>query len=128
MPTRLLLVEDHEFVGDMLARLFKRQDDLTLAGLARSLAQARTWLETDTPDLVLADFSLPDGDGTELVRELAASHPDLPCLMVSGYKDPAHIKAAREAGARGYALKSEPQFILDAVRRVLEGDGFVELV
>ena len=47
-------------------------------------------------DLVVTDFSMPEMNGLEFIRRVHVSHPNLPCLLVTGYadvSDPANASA-----------------------------------
>jgi DNA-binding NarL/FixJ family response regulator len=68
---RLLLVEHNLLFGEGLALLLKWQTGLSCV-YARSLAEAKGILEdaNQKPACVKVDLDLPDGDGTELLKEL----------------------------------------------------------
>lgn len=117
---RLLLIEDDGRLAGMVA------DYLGQAGFrvehAATVAQARQALWRQTPDLVLMDVMLPDGDGLALTAEwrqqprLAA----LPILMLTARGDPADRILGLELGADDYLPKPfEPRELLARVRALL---------
>lgn len=77
---------------------------------------------TANVDLALIDTRLPGMNGIELVKQLQARHPDLPCLMYSGHGETTYVEQALDAGARGYVLKGDPDELPTAIRRVLNGE------
>ncbi len=77
--TRILLVEDDPAQRLLLASYLRQDGFLVLE--AESLTQSRELLGQGTPDLVLLDLNLPDGDGLELARELLLQH--LPVIIVT---------------------------------------------
>ena len=72
----LLIVEDDRALGDGV-RLALQHPDLE-AVLCRSLAEARTALESRTFDLLILDVGLPDGSGLDLLRQIRQTSAPLP--------------------------------------------------
>ena len=69
-----MLVEDHVAFREALALLLTHQSDLEVVAQAGSLAEAREALDGRLDarlDVAVVDLSLPDGDGSELIRERA---------------------------------------------------------
>jgi DNA-binding NarL/FixJ family response regulator len=104
-PHRVLLVEDDAPTREHLARAVEAQPGLALMGRAASLAEARTLLARETPDVLLADLGLPDGSGIQLIRELRARAPASAAMVITTFGDEKTVIAAIEAGASGYLLK-----------------------
>ena len=100
---RVLLVEDHAVIREAMASSLAAEPDMEVAGQAGSLSEARAFLEEDrgSVDVVLVDLGLPDGRGTELIRELRASHPEAQSLVLSAILNRAETARAVEGGARG---------------------------
>lgn len=119
MQLLILLVDDHPAVRRGLALVLEAESlgrCLEAACCADALAIARR----ESPDLALVDLSLKDEDSLALVSDLRAL--GTPVLVCSLHEDPAHVKQALAAGARGYITKPEaPLGIARAVRAVLDG-------
>ncbi|MEA2562309.1 MAG: hypothetical protein QOH06_3813 [Acidobacteriota bacterium] len=65
---------------------------------------------------------MPFVDGLEATRRLQKTQPGARVLVLSIHDDPSWVRAAFEAGARGYLTKiSAPEEIGTAVREVLKG-------
>lgn len=124
-PPRVLIVDDHPFVGESLRELLDDEMGVDDCTVARSAEEALDRLDGSRPQLALIDVSLPRMDGISLVREVRARRPDLPCLMLSGHGDPSFARRALDAGARGYVLKGEAIEIFSAIEKVLAGDVYV---
>jgi DNA-binding NarL/FixJ family response regulator len=108
-------------------RLSLEGTEFRLAGEAATLAEARELVERRRPDLLLLDFNLSDGTGTELLRELRGAGVDAPAVVMTAHKAPGFNEQAREAGAQGSVLKTgNVDELLDALRTVLEGDEFFD--
>jgi DNA-binding NarL/FixJ family response regulator len=125
--TSILLVEDHASFRQALAFMFEREQEFVVTGQAGSLAEARAFLRK-TPDMVdvaVVDLALSDGDGFELIEELA-SRPDVMTLVLSASLEPARFARAVEAGAAGVLHKSAAiGEVVEAVRRLKSGEALL---
>src|SRR5919112_1768379 len=73
-PIRVALVDDHQLIADLLARALDRhRERFEFIGNAPRLADVGPLLREEPADVVLVDYSLPDGRGSELLR-LARRH------------------------------------------------------
>jgi two-component system CheB/CheR fusion protein len=94
---RILLVEDSHNVRDAFTMLL-RADGATVVAVGSGRA-ALARVATDSFDVVLSDYGLPDMRGDDLVRAVrACSKPGTRTLVVTGYGEP-HVTRARRAGA-----------------------------
>src|ERR1051325_3893822 len=121
---RVLLVDDHAVVRFGIAQLINHQSDLEVCGEEEDASHALGAIEKVSPDLVIADISLKDSSGLELMRNIKAQHPKLPVLVVSSHDENIYAEVAFRAGALGYLMKEEAlEKILTAIRRVLSEIG-----
>lgn len=74
---------------------------------AGSVADAVRQVTLLQPELALVDIGLPDGDGLELSKKLAAAVPSVRIVLVSADSDATTQARAREAGAVGFIAKSD---------------------
>lgn len=100
---RVLVVEDELFLNKVICQFiaFKRSQPLE----ALTLALARQRIQDESPDLILLDQHLPDGDGLDLVAELAEQGVGIPVIMMSGDDDQALMVSAFEAGVEDFLIK-----------------------
>ena len=120
---RVFLVEDHPVMRAGFAQLVNFQDDLAVCGQAGSTAAAIREIPDAKPDLVIVDISLPDGGGIDLIKDLAARDPGLPCIVFSTHDEKIYAERALRAGARGYIMKQEPvEHVLKSIRAALRGE------
>ena len=68
VPTRVLLIDDHDLIRQGLARAFERHDDFDVAGQAASVGEGLRLFASLKPDVVITDVRLPDGTGLDLVQ------------------------------------------------------------
>ena len=124
--TRILLVDDHAVVRFGTAHLINQSGDLEVCGEEEDAAHALSAIEKVKPDLVIADISLKDSSGLELMRNIKAQYPKMPVLVVSSHDESIYAEIAFRAGALGYLMKEEAlDKILTAIRRVLGGAIYV---
>ena len=116
MSRAILLVEDHVDTRQIMTRLLKRFGcTVTSAG---TVAEALEFARCHTFDLVISDVGLPDGSGTELMRELKLHH-GLRGIALSGYGMDDDLARSKEAGFEVHLTKPVNVHALeDAVRRL----------
>lgn len=79
---RVLIVEDDEHFGPMLERALRDAGhDVTLAA---TLQAARAALHEDPPDVVIADYRLPDGSGADVARAARSVAAAPPVILLTG--------------------------------------------
>jgi len=123
---RVLLVDDHAVVRFGIAQLINRQPDMMVCGEEEDASRAMGAIETLKPNLVIADISLKDSSGLELMRNIKAQHAGMPVLVVSAHDESIYAEIAFRAGALGYLMKEEAlEKIVTAIRRVLSGAIYV---
>ena len=123
---RILLVDDHAVVRFGMAQLINQQGDLVVCGEEEDAAKALGAIARLKPDLVIADISLKDSSGLELMRNVKAQFNGLPVLVVSTHEESMYAEIAFRAGALGYLMKGGAlDNIVTAIRRVLSGNIYV---
>jgi len=81
------------------------------------------------PDAVVLDISMPNVDGIEVARRLRAAGSKAKVIMLTVHDDPDFLRAALDAGALGYVLKSRLRAdLIPAIRAALAGRIFVSPV
>jgi DNA-binding NarL/FixJ family response regulator len=121
-PYRILLVEDDANTRERLAKAVTDHPKLVLMAAVGSCADARAVLDADTPDVLLTDLGLPDGDGVDLIREVRRRRLPTEAMVVTIFGDEQHVVAAIEAGAMGYLLKDGPaEYIGNSVLEMMAG-------
>jgi two-component system nitrate/nitrite response regulator NarL len=118
---KVLLCDDHQLFSEALATVLRRRGDAVVVTSAPE--QALTAAVEQEPDVCLMDRRFGAGeDGIEAARALAAASPTTRVIMLTGHADPAGVRAAFEAGVRGFLLKDEGLAgILEAVDEVAAG-------
>ncbi len=123
---RVMIVDDHPIMRAGLRQLLGQEPDLEVCGEAEDAAGALRALEKGSADIVIADISLKDSSGLELIKDLRIRFPHLPVLVLSMHEEAFYAERALRAGAKGYVAKADATSrIVDAVRRVLGGQVYV---
>lgn len=119
---RVLLVDDHPIVRDGLRRIEELEPRIRVVAEAGTGVEAVAAALRFSPEVILMDVRLPDGDGIAACREIKRSMPDSRVLFLTSYADNRFVLAAMEAGADGYLLKENGgQRILSAIHSILNG-------
>jgi len=111
---KILVADDHD---RMRAQITK-----ALAEVAHQVIECVDGREavrlhgTQQPDLTLMDLEMPGMDGLSATRAIRKAVPSARVLILTAHDSPALRSAAREAGAAGYALKSELHLLPELVR------------
>lgn len=102
---RVLVVDDHPLIRSGLRVLLAEEPSLELVGEAATGDEAIAAAAALAPDVVLMDLNLPDIDGVQATRQILAEHPHTKVLVLTMLEDDDSLRAALQAGARGYLLK-----------------------
>jgi two-component system response regulator RegX3 len=103
MPKRrILLIEDEESISEPLAAALQREGFSPL--VARTAAEGFESFRTRSPDLVLLDVGLPDGDGRDVLREIRSSSR-VPVIMLTARAEETDKVVGLELGADDFVAK-----------------------
>ena len=110
-----MVVDDEPLVRHSLSEL------LTLSGYTVSVAsngkEALDLLKNYTTDILITDMKMPQMDGVQLLRQIRATYPDIPVILITGYGSIENAVEAMREGAYDYITKP----IVDAeIKLVIE--------
>jgi DNA-binding NarL/FixJ family response regulator len=118
----VFIADDHAIVRDGLVAHLSAQPDLAVVGTASDGRDAVAQVLKLAPRVAILDISMPELDGIEAARQIAAERPEVQLIILSMHGGAQHIFHALEAGVRGYLLKeSAGREIIDAIRVVHSG-------
>jgi len=103
---KILIVDDHILFREGLASLLTAQPGIRVIGQASSVQEAMVMALDLRPDLVLMDFSLPDGTGLDAMKAILAIRPEIKIVFLTMHEDDERLFEAIRAGAKGYLLKN----------------------
>ena len=117
---KVLVVDDELGVRMLLARLLKGWG----YGVwhVSSAQEALEVMESDPPDILLSDISMPEYDGLWLAEQVHARWPQTAIVMSTAHQDPQTIQTSRKVGAVAYVTKPfVPYMVQNALERVSAG-------
>lgn len=119
MPIKLMIVDDHAGMRDMIRQLIAAPGDSVVE--CGSGDEALLSAADFKPDCVTMDISMPGVSAFEATRQIRAMHPTARVIFVSSYDQPDYRKAAQEAGAAGYVMKENLSelYLFVATKRLL---------
>ncbi|PEL74554.1 response regulator [Bacillus wiedmannii] len=123
MKIKLLLVEDHHIVRRGLVFFLKTREEFEIVGEAENGEEALTFIQTERPDVVLMDLSMPKMDGIEATKRIKQYDKTIKILILSSFSEQDYVLPALEAGAGGYQLKEvQPEQLVASIIAVHEGN------
>jgi two-component system, NarL family, response regulator NreC len=120
---RVFLADDHALVRQGFRRLLEDDPRITVVGEANTGLSAIEQCEKIKPDVVVMDLLMPEIGGLEATAEILKANPDTKVLILSMYSNPAYVRKAIEAGAKGYILKDAIEVDLPQAVVVLSQGG-----
>jgi NarL family two-component system response regulator LiaR len=120
---RVLIVDDHAIVREGLRNFLGLLPDLELVGEAANGAEALAAVASSRPEVVLMDLVMPEMDGVEATRRLAAEHPKVKVIVLTSFSDDDKLYPAIKAGAVAYLLKDVgARELAEAIRAAARGE------
>ena len=104
----VLLVDDHELISTGLSGMFNLEADMTVVGVASTVAEALSKYDELRPDVVVADLQLQDGTGLDIVRAIRKQSDSAGLIILTMHSGDEQIFAALQAGASGFVGKDAP--------------------
>lgn len=105
MSLKIVLADDHQIVREGLRTLLEKNDNFQVVAEAGDGRTAVKHVDEYKPDLIVMDMMMPDLNGIEATRQIAARHPDIKIIALSMHSDKQLVKQMLKAGASGYVLK-----------------------
>ncbi len=119
---KVLLVDDHTLFREGMVSLLNSQPDFKVIGQAGTVQDAVELTHLLNPDLVLMDFSLPDGTGLDATDTILKTCANCNIVFLTVHEEDDRLFAAIRSGAKGYLLKNVPVAkLLDFLRGVEQG-------
>jgi len=128
MTIRVLLADDQNLVRASFAMLVSSAGDMEVVAEAGTGREAVALARSARADLIVMDIRMPDLDGIEATRLIAADEDlaGVKVLVLTTYETDEHIVEALRAGASGFLVKDiRPAELLDAIRTVAAGESLL---
>lgn len=125
MPTRILIVDDHDIVRRGLRVLIETRADFEICGEAADGREAVKLARSGKPDVVLMDITMPLLNGLDAARQIRRAVPTSAILILSMHESEDVIGDVIDVGAHGFLCKSDAgRDLLAAIDAVREGRTF----
>jgi len=123
---RILIADDHAVVRRGLIEILGRAFAGASFGEARNPPEVLECLRKGTWDAILLDITMPGKGGLELLKDIKATHPKLPVLVLSMHPEDQYARRALRAGAAGYLTKeSASGELVVAIKQIVQGGRYV---
>jgi DNA-binding NarL/FixJ family response regulator len=120
---KIIIVDDHVLFREGLASIMRQEPDLEVVDLVGTVQEAILAVKKLRPDIVLMDFRLPDGVGTDAAYRITREVPESKIIFLTMSDNDEHLFAAIRCGAKGYLLKNiSPSKLIAALKSVQQGE------
>lgn len=118
---RVVLVEDHPIIRLGLQMLLDKEQDIKIVGEAESGQEALSIVQSENPDVVLMDISLPDKSGIEVTQEIKRLNREVSIIVLTIHDDGEYLSKALAVGATGFVSKrTAPDVLPTAIREAVQ--------
>ncbi|HXM66009.1 MAG TPA: ATP-binding protein [Candidatus Acidoferrum sp.] len=117
---RALLVEDNALDAELVLRELRKKSFDVSAVIVQDEAGFAEALRTHLPEVVLADYNLPNWKGMEVLNALRRQNLDIPMILVSGALGDVTAVECIKQGVTDYVLKDSLARLPEVVRRALQ--------
>ena len=127
MKVRVFVPDNHGSLWGGLRALINLQPDMEVVGEAANGPDAEIGVKATEPDVVLMDISMPDGGGLASIATVKQVRPKTRIIVLTVHDELGYVRAAGQAGAVGYVVKSAVDTeLLAAIRAVAQGRTFID--
>jgi DNA-binding NarL/FixJ family response regulator len=125
-PIRVVLADDHAIFRAGLRALLELESGLEVVGEAGTGAEAVEQARVERPDVVIMDLSMPETNGLEATRRIAALGIGVKVLVLTVHAEEEYLVPVVDAGASGYLTKaSADRDLVEAIRTVARGEVYL---
>jgi DNA-binding NarL/FixJ family response regulator len=125
MGSKILIVDDHEVVRQGIRTILRSRPQWEIIGEAVNGKDAIEKAKALDPDVIIMDITMPEMSGIEATREISKLKLHAAVLVFTMHESKNLAATVREAGARGFVLKSHAaRDLLDALESLLGGGTF----
>lgn len=120
------ITDDHKMLVEGLSNSINESGVATVTGVSHTLAESRKALVFQTPDVLLLDLNLPDGNGIDFCSEINLKYPGVKILVLTTHDEYSVAKRVLNNGASGYILKNSlSEEVIAGIEAVMNGETFL---
>jgi DNA-binding NarL/FixJ family response regulator len=122
MKRRIVIVDDHDAVRELLCRYLERLPEYEVVGEARTGLEAIRVFKKTSPHLAIIELLLPQLCGHEMILRVRREFPEIRIVVFTRTSDTSVLASALRSQPDGIVHKSEPlEMLLFALRTVSAG-------
>lgn len=123
---KVLIADDHPVVRSGLRQILGAEVDMSVVGEAENGMQTMDLVRKLDWDVLVLDYSMPDRNGLDLIKDIKQHYPDRPVLVLSMMPEEVHAAQVYKAGGAGFVKKDTAADELTvAIRKVTSGRKYV---
>jgi DNA-binding NarL/FixJ family response regulator len=120
MSIKVLIADDHQIMREGLRAMLEKEHDIKIVGEAVDGRMTERLARELLPDVIIMDVAMPDLNGLEATRQIAAELPGVKIIALSMHDDRRFVLNMLKAGAAGYILKDDAfKNLSKAIRMVM---------
>lgn len=120
------ITDDHAMVVEGLKTMLLHAEGIKIVSSYHTVNDTIDGLHSITPQVLLLDINLPDGNGIHLCKQLKDNYKELKIIALSNYEDISFIKQIIKNGANGYLLKNTNKTeLINAIKAVKNNQLFL---
>jgi len=123
---RILIVDDEKAVRSALGRLLATRGEWKIVGEAVDGAEGIQKAKELRPDVIIMDVTMPEMSGLEATPEVKKALPATEILIFTQHDSTQMVQEAQNAGASGYMLKSQANWLIAAIEALSEHKTFFQ--
>ncbi|MDR0543629.1 MAG: response regulator transcription factor [Dysgonamonadaceae bacterium] len=117
------ITEDQKLMVELLSEAINASEIACMSGISYNIADCKESLAACTPDVLLLDLKLPDGNGIDFCTEVCRKYPQVKVIALTMYDNNSIVQRILHNGAKGFISKdSAKQEIIDGIEAVMEGE------
>jgi two-component system response regulator NreC len=122
---RILIADDHEVVRHGVGAMIEREPGWEVCGVAANGREAVALAAELKPDVVIADMTMPELDGVQVVRQIKRLLPKTEILVFTAHESESIVREVFAAGAKSYIRKTDVgMHLISALRSLREHKPF----
>jgi len=126
MTTRVILVDDHEEMRQVVREIIESDGQIEVAGEAGDGSEGIAMVDELEPDVVIMDMAMPSASGIEATAAIMSRHPHVKVVALSKYSNKQIVEGAINAGVAGYVLKyCAAEELLPAIHAACQGKSYL---
>jgi DNA-binding NarL/FixJ family response regulator len=120
MTLKIFIVDDSMPIVVRLTNILSENENLKIVGLANNATIAVEYILKSSPDVVILDIHMPDGNGIDILKQIKKERPSIVVLMLTNYTESDYKKICKKEGADYFLDKSiEFEKVLEICNKLL---------